>query len=629
MAVRRYPVGAEIIGEGTHFRVWAPLRRKVEIVIESGSERGGPFASDLHPEEGGYFSGAVSDVGDGALYRFRLDGQEALYPDPASRFQPRGPHGPSQVADPRLFSWTDSAWKGVSIKGQIIYEMHIGTFTKEGTWAAAIRELPELADLGVTVLEIMPLADFPGRFGWGYDGVNLFAPTRLYGRPDDCRAFVDRAHALGLGVLLDVVYNHFGPDGNYLRQFSKDYFTNRYSCEWGEAINFDGENAGPVREFFVANAGYWIEEFHFDGLRLDATQAVFDSSNNGHILSEIARQVRTKAKGRSTLLVAEDEQQDVIKIKKPEAGGYGLDGVWNDDFHHSALVALTGHNDAYYTDYLGTPQEFISALKWGYLFQGQRYKWQNKRRGTPTFGLSPASFIIYLENHDQVANSGLGLRCYAMASLGNYRAITALLLLAPNTPMLFQGQEFASSSPFLYFADHNPELKALVKKGRFEFLAQFMNLATKDMHDLLDSPDNPATFEKSKLDFAERSKNKKLYDMHRDLIKLRKSDPTFSLQRAGAVDGAVLTHNAFALRYFNDGHHRLLLVNLGRDVRLDPAPEPLLAPPDRGGWEILWSSEDPKYGGSGAAPPDTDQGWRIPGQTALVLYPGAGEKGNE
>lgn len=628
MAIRRFPIGAEVIEGGTHFRVWAPRRKKVEVVIEGGAQEAVAVA-ELYAEAGGYFSGAVSDVGDGALYRFRLDGEGVLYPDPASRFQPDGPHGPSQVVDPRLFTWSDTKWRGVALKGRILYEMHIGTFTPEGTWGAAMRELPELADLGITVLEIMPIADFPGRFGWGYDGVDLFAPTRLYGTPDNGRAFIDRAHALGLGVILDVVYNHFGPDGNYLRQFSTDYFTDRYACEWGEAVNFDGENAGPVREFFIANAGYWIEEFHFDGLRLDATQAIFDTTPGRHILTEITRTVREKAGGRATIVVAEDEQQQVNKALPQESGGLGLDGLWNDDFHHSALVALTGHNDAYYTDYLGTPQEFISAVKWGYLFQGQHYKWQKQRRGTPAFGLSPAAFVIYLENHDQVANSGLGLRCYALASLGNYRAMTALLLLSPNTPMLFQGQEFATSSPFLYFADHTEELGALVKKGRFDFLAQFLNLATEDMHALLDCPGDPATFEKSKINFEERVKNKPVYDMHRDLIRLRKTDPVFSAQDAGGVDGAVLTHTAFVLRYFSGDRDRLLLINFGRDVRLEPAPEPLLAPPENKVWKILWSSEDPRYGGSGTAPPETEQGWRIPGQTAVVLYPRQQEKSNE
>jgi maltooligosyltrehalose trehalohydrolase len=329
---RRLPVGAEVLpGRGVHFRVWASRRRCVEVVLEGGpiqSPRAEPLVIALMPEAPGYFSGLVAGAGAGTLYRYRLDGEAAFYPDPASRFQPRGPHGPSQVIDPDIFDWHDSQWHGMPLAGQVIYEMHLGTFTPEGTWEAASRELPELAKVGITVIEIMPIADFPGRFGWGYDGVNLFAPTRLYGTPDDCRRFVDRAHALGLAVILDVVYNHLGPDGNYLVRFSPEYFSSRYTTDWGEAINFDDERAGPVREFFLANAGYWIDEFHLDGLRLDATQNIYDRSAD-HILAAISRCVRQAARGRTTLLVAENERQHTQLVRPPAQGGYGLDALWN------------------------------------------------------------------------------------------------------------------------------------------------------------------------------------------------------------------------------------------------------------------------------------------------------------
>ena len=362
----------------------------------------------LIAERDGYFSGWADKAGTGTLYRFRLDEGTALYPDPATRFQPQGPHGPSQVIDPAAFSWTDQAWRGCGLEGQIIYEMHIGTFTLEGNLQAATERLPALAEIGVTVLEVMPLADFPGRFGWGYDGVDLYAPTRLYGTPDDLRRFVDRAHALGIGVILDVVYNHLGPDGCYHKQFAPAYFTDRYKNEWGEPLNFDGDDSGPVREYFIANAGYWIDEFHLDGLRLDATQQIFDSSPE-NILTAIGRRVREAAAGRATLLVAENEPQNVKLVRPVDQGGNGLDMLWNDDYHHSAMTVLSGHNEAYFTDYLGAPQEFVSAAKWGSLYQGQRYKWQKNRRGAPTTGLNPAAFVNFLQNHDQVANSG-GLR---------------------------------------------------------------------------------------------------------------------------------------------------------------------------------------------------------------------------
>ncbi len=360
---------------GVHFRVWAPRARCVEVALENGS------AVALEPEAEGYHGGLVEAAGRGTRYRLRL-GSGRGFPDPASRFQPDGPHGPSCVIDPSTFCWSDGEWNGVRLEGQVLYEMHVGTFTPEGTWAAAARELPELARIGITVIELMPVADFPGRFGWGYDGVDLFAPTRLYGEPDDFRRFVDLAHGLGLGVILDVVYNHLGPDGNYLKEFSEHYFTDRYSNEWGEAVNFDGEGSGPVRDFVLDNAAYWIEEYHLDGLRLDATQQIYDASPE-HILTALARRVRSAAGGRATLLVAENEPQDVRLVRPVEDGGYGLDALWNDDFHHAAVVALTGLNAAYYSDYHGAPQEFISVMKWGFLYQGQRYRWDSEGGGVP------------------------------------------------------------------------------------------------------------------------------------------------------------------------------------------------------------------------------------------------------
>src|SRR5689334_13639984 len=392
---RRLPIGAEPQrGAGVHLRVWAPAASRVGVIVD-----GAPGAVPLAAESDGYFAGTLANAAAGTRYRFSLNGGPPL-PDPASRFQPDGPHGPSEVVDPHTFRWTDTAWPGVALSGQVLYEMHVGTFTREGTWRAAMQELPALAATGVTVLELLPVADFPGQFGWGYDGVDLFAPSRLYGGPDDFRAFVDRAHALGLGVILDVVYNHLGPDGNYLTRFSPDYVTDRYANEWGDAINFDGDRSGPVREFFVANAGYWIDEYHLDGLRLDATQAIFDRSED-HIIAAVARQVRSAGRGRSTFVVGENEPQHAKLARPAEHGGYGLDALWNDDFHHSAMVALTGHHEAYYSDYRGRPSEFVAVAKHGFLYQGQRYQWQRKARGTPAFDLPAESFVVFLQNHDQ------------------------------------------------------------------------------------------------------------------------------------------------------------------------------------------------------------------------------------
>jgi len=636
---RRLPIGAEAVEGGVHFRVWAPDRTNVEVVF---TDSGGDWrrGTALSMEDDGYFSGLIEGVGAGALYRFRLDGGD-LYPDPVSRFQPEGPHGPSCIVDPASYAWKDGGWKGVRPEEVVLYEMHIGAFTREGTWAAAERELPELARLGITCLEVMPVAEFPGAFGWGYDGVDFFAPSRLYGTPDDFRRFVDRAHEVGLGVILDVVYNHFGPDGNYLKQFSDRYFTDRYTNDWGEAINFE-EDAGPVREFFVANAGYWIAEYHLDGLRLDATQDVKDASPE-HILAAVARAVREAGEAlapgghRSTYVIAENEPQHVRLVKPPERGGYGLDALWNDDFHHTAMVALTGRKEAYYTDYCGTPQELISALKYGYLYQGQRYSWQEKRRGTPGLRLPPTAFVTFLQNHDQVANSARGERVNTQTSPGAFRAMTALLLLAPSTPMLFMGQEFCATAPFLFFADHQPELAQAIRKGRAEFLSQFPSLASRELAAGIPDPADPETFQRCKLDFGEREAHAAGYALHEDLLRLRREIPAFRARDRGGIrslDGAVLGPSAFVLRFFgpagNDEEDRLLLINLGHDLQLVPAPEPLLAPPEDRRWEVEWSSESPRYGGVGAPPAeDEDGGWLIPGHAATVLRPAPLQEGKE
>ena len=613
-ARRAHPIGAECVGSGlTSFRVWAPAAQRVEVVLANGP------AVALTAEQGGYFSGTAR-AGAGARYRFRLDGAEMLYPDPASRFQPDGPHGASEVIDPSAFTWMDQSWRGLPLEGQVMYEMHIGTFTPEGTWAAAMRELPELARIGITTIELMPVAEFEGRRGWGYDGVDLFAPTHLYGRPDDFRRFVDYAHASGLAVILDVVYNHLGPVGNYLRAFSPAYFTDKHENEWGDAINFDGDDAGPVRELFITNAGYWIEEYHLDGLRLDATQQIFDASPE-HVLTAIGRRVRESAGPRRVVLVAENERQDTTLVRPIEAGGYGLDAVWNDDFHHSAVVALTGRAEAYYSDTHGTPQELISAAKHGYLFQGQRYHWQRQPRGTPAWGVQPAQFVAFFENHDQVANSARGLRVHQMTNPARWRAMTALLLLAPSTPLLFQGQEFGSSAPFLYFVDFDADLARAVRDGRAEFLRQFPSVLKFQEYGETADPSAAQTFERCKLDFRERARHAPIYRLHQDLLRLRREHTAFRLQRAGALDGSVLSASALALRFFTDDHadDRVLIVNLGCDLCRTSFADPLLAPPIDGEWEVCWGSEDAVYGGGGTPAIWPDGEWNIPGECAIVL----------
>jgi maltooligosyltrehalose trehalohydrolase len=617
---RRLPIGAEVQRGGVLFRVWAPKRRLVEVLFESRPEAG-PEKFELEPEGSGYFSGLVPGVGDGALYRYRLDGKDA-YPDPASRYQPEGPHGPSQVVDPSLYRWGDDAWKGLVLEGQVIYELHLGTFTAEGTWEAAARCLPRLVDLGVTAVEIMPVAEFPGTFGWGYDGVDLFAPYHGYGTPDDMRRFIDLAHALGLGVILDVVYNHFGPDGCYHHAFSDHYLhKGRPGNDWGDAINFDGPECGPVREYFSVNASYWISEYHLDGLRLDATHAIHDDSEE-HILVAINRQARAAAGTRAILIIAENEQQNIRLVRSTEEGGYGLDGVWNDDFHHSARVALTGRAEAYYCDFQGTPQELISAVKWGYLFQGQVCKWQRKIRGSSTFGVPAAHFITYLENHDQVANSPLGLRLRDMTSPGQYRALVALWLLAPQTPMLFQGQELGSSRPFLFFYDHSQPLADQIREGRREELAGIRSTTHPELRGYQLDPAARTTFQASKLEQPDGYDKHPAYALFRDLLRLRREDPIIRAHQSEAIHGAVLGPEAFALRYFGEsGNCRLLLINLGRDLYPTPNSEPLLAPPPGKDWSVLWFSEHPRYGGSSIPPLEPGEPWRTPGHCAVVLAP--------
>ena len=616
---RRYPIGAEVIEpDQAHFRVWAPKAQRVDLVLEdTAAKNPRQTFHALEAEEGGYFSGSAN-AGAGARYRFCVNNN--FYPDPASRFQPDGPHGSSCVVDSAQFRWTDSPWSGISLKGQVIYEMHIGTFTKEGTWRAASQQLKELARIGITVIEMMPVAEFPGKFGWGYDGVDLFAPSHLYGMPDDLRAFSDRAHSLGLGVILDVVYNHFGPDGNYLGAFSDDYLIRGNENEWGDSINFDDQNSGPVREFFITNGCYWIEEFHFDGFRFDALHAVRDRSNE-YIIGAVGRAARKAAGSRSILLIAENDRQEARMVRPHSEGGDNLDGMWNDDFHHSAVVALTSRKEAYYDDYRGAPQEFISAAKYGFLYQGQALSWRKALRGSSTFGIPPEAFVCFIENHDQIANTGSGERARFQASLARYRAMTALLLLGPWTPLLFQGEEFGASSPFMFFADiGDASVRDAIRKGRADWLAPFLSLTKQEALTALPAPDDPEVFARCKLDFSEREKNRQLYDLHVDLLKLRREDSRFRQQMSGHIDGAVLRTTSFVLRYFSkENDDRLLLVNFGERQLLHPASEPLLAPPTGYSWETLWTSASPRYGGPGIAIAATKDQWSLPAESTVAL----------
>jgi maltooligosyltrehalose trehalohydrolase len=595
------------------FRVWAPLAREVAVEIDDSK------AVPLRAAEDGYHVGSIDSVRAGQRYRYLLDGERL--PDPCSRFLPEGPHGPSEIVD-ASFAWTDAGWRGLPLAGLVMYEMHVGTFTPEGTLAAAAEKLAHLKSVGINAVELMPLAECPGRFNWGYDGVAWFAPSHNYGGYDALKRFVDRAHALGMAVVLDVVYNHLGPDGNYLRRFSPHYLGS-ISTEWGEAINFDGEQSAPVRELVIANACEWIREFHLDGLRLDATQSIFDRSDS-HLLAELVTAARATAPDRHVLVISENEPQRASNMLPATEGGFGLDAMWNDDFHHTAVVAATGRRDAYYHDYLGTAQEFVSTAKRGFLFQGQYYRWQKQARGQP-MQVPSSRCVAFLENHDQVANSVTSRRLHRLCSPGVWRALTATLLLGPQTPLLFMGQEFGASAPFRFFADHQQPLRGQVQAGRLEFMTQFPGSLSADARECLPDPGDEQSFQCSKLDWSECREGPALR-LHRDLLRLRREDPVISRQGSGGFDGAVLGQRAFLLRWFDAAEgDRLLVVNLGDDIVERPMPEPLLAPPRGGSWALLWSSEHAAYDGGGTLPLDPAVGWQLPGQSATLWAASAPE----
>jgi maltooligosyltrehalose trehalohydrolase len=614
--------GATPASDGIHFAVWAPEARELQVAMEDGC------SYRLPRKEDGYFQG-ILPVKTGDRYKFLVDGR-GPFPDPASRYQPEGPHGWSEIVDPDAFRWSDreEVSRELELKSQVLYELHLGTFTQEGTYRAAESEFPRLRELGITALEIMPVNEFGGSFGWGYDGVDLFAPYHMYGTPDELRHMVDAAHTMGLAVILDVVYNHLGPDGNYLAEFSRFFFS-KTPTEWGEAPNFDSENSKPVREFILQNAEYWIRDFHLDGLRFDATQSLVDSGVHGEqILTALARRARA-ATDRNIILFSECERQQSEQLMPQAHAGCGLDGMWNDDFHHSAFVRLTGKREGYYADHLGKAQEFVSSAKWGFLFQGQYYSWQKAPRGTPFLHLQPWRAITFLENHDQVANTLYGTRPRAQSSARRYRAMAAYWLLSSGTPMFFMGQEYGSSRPFNYFFDQPGEVGESLLKGRAEFLSQFESIRNiPDLKSILAHPADPDSFKNCKLVAADRTLQEaiQLQRLFHDLLKLRREESAIAKQCKGSVDGAVLSDDCFILRFFLadplEGElDRLLVVNFGPYLEMIHIPEPLLAPPRGQQWALLWNSERLEYGGTSAACPSTSNGWHIAEEAAFLLAP--------
>ncbi len=583
----RPTLGAIPDGDGFRFRVWAPTTREVCVLIRPAD---GPQRDvSLAPWSDGIFEGRVAPLAEGARYGFLLDGA-GPFPDPASRWQPDGVHGLSATVDPRAFMWSDDDWRGPDSRHTVLYELHVGTFTPEGTFAGVIGKLPALADLGVTAIELMPVADFPGDCNWGYDGVSLFAPARADGAPDDLRRLVDAAHRLGLGVLLDVVYNHFGPDGAYALRFSPQYAAHRHDSPWGSAWNFDGAGADHVRAFVVENARYWIHEFHLDGLRLDATHAMRDTSPR-HIVAEIAAAVRASVPDGRVLLVAEDDR-NLARIVRPVGDdGWGLDGVWADDFHHLVRRITAGDSDGYYQDFAADVSDLARTIRLGWFYTGQHSTCRGTFRGTDPADVPLERMVICLQNHDQIGNRPFGDRLNHAIDPALYRAVTVLLLTAPETPLLFMGQEWAASTPFLFFTDHDADLGARVTRGRREEFAQFRAFREADLRSRIPDPQAAATFEASRLrwDEAAVGVHGRTRALYRALLALRQAEP--AIARSARSDATAADSDTVAILRAPAGRPPMLIAVRLRQAGTVDLGQWTSVPRGRR-WSVVLTSED-------------------------------------
>jgi maltooligosyltrehalose trehalohydrolase len=552
-------LGALFDGAGTTFRVWAPDYEQIDVVIErvrmpSTSLGGAPDATpdtvirSLSREPSGYWSGRFDDIRPGALYRYRLNASDGqVFPDPASRFQPHGVHGPSQVVDAATFPWTDDAWTPPTLDRIVFYELHIGTFSPRGTYRGAIDHLPHLVELGISAIELMPVGDFPGNRNWGYDGVSIFAPARCYGSPDDLRALIDVSHAHGLAVFLDVVYNHLGPDGAYAHAFSPYYFTDAHRSPWGGGVNLDGSMSAEVRRFFIENALHWVREYHVDGFRLDATHEMQDESPL-HFLAELSTTLRAHS-ARPVLIVAEDHRNLARMVQPVDRGGYGLDAVWADDFHHQARVHTAHDREGYYIDFTGTTADLATTLRQGWFFTGQHSSYLGGKRGTDPLPLALRQFIICAQNHDQIGNRADGGRLNHDVDRATYRALTVLLLLAPQTPLLFMGQEWAASTPFLFFTDHHEALGRSVTQGRRAEFAAFAAFADPERRANIPDPQNETTFERSRLAWDERTcaPHAGVLRLHQQLLSLRRTVAAWRHVSRDSFDVAALDDGTIRL----------------------------------------------------------------------------------
>ncbi len=605
-----FPLGATYLGEDRcHFLVWAPLAQKVEVHILAPGDR----TIEMRPADRGYHHVLAEGVGPGALYYYRLDAQTEK-PDPASHFQPKGIHGPSEVVD-EAFPWEDASWTGVGLRDYIIYEIHVGTFTEEGTFTAAIPYLDELKSLGITALELMPVAQFSGARNWGYDGAYPFAVQNSYGGPAGLKALVDACHTRGLAVALDVVYNHLGPEGNYLDLFGH-YFTDRYRTPWGPAINFDGAESDEVRRFFIENALYWVKTFHIDALRLDAIHAIVDPSARP-FLEELGIAVHEEAERlkRKVYVIAESDRNDSRIIRARAQGGYGLDAQWSDDFHHALHTLLTGERNGYYCDF-GEVSHLGKAYREGFVYSGQFSAFRTRRHGNSSKDLPSERFVVFAQNHDQVGNRMLGERLSRLVSFEVLKLAAGLVLLSPYIPLLFMGEEYGEKAPFQYFISHSdPSLIEAVREGRQEEFAAFEWLGK------IPDPQSESTFQNSKLNHELRHSGEHLvlYNFYRELIRLRKELPAFSRLSKEEMETIVFEREKLLwVKRWNGNDQAVAVFNAGNALTSPPLPFPAAR------FNKILDSADQRWHGGGSLSPATMGGKSkdcIPiAATSFVLY---------
>lgn len=559
--IQREQIGPHRLPDGSwEFLLWAPHARSVQLQICPSSE-----LIEMEPLPQGYFRANVADLDEGAQYLYRLDGQRSL-PDPASRFQPQGVHGSSQIIDTVSFQWTDRDWKGIPLESSIFYELHVGTYTQEGTFDALIPHLASLADLGITTIELMPIAQFPGSRNWGYDGVYPFAPQNSYGGPAGLHRLVDAAHAQGLAVALDVVYNHLGPEGNYLSAFGP-YFTDRYRTPWGQAINFDGQDSDHVRRYFIENALYWLEDFHLDALRLDAVHGIFDFSAR-HFLAELNSSVAQLSNrlGRPLHLIAETDLNDARLLHDSDHGGYGLDAQWSDDFHHSIHSMLTKEDRGYYSDFVGI-KPIAGTLKEGWYFHGQYSNFRKRHFGNSPHGLAASKFVVFTQNHDQVGNRAIGERLTALVDFESLKLAGGINLLSPFVPLLFMGEEYGETAPFQYFTSHGDrDLVEAVRRGRREEFANF------GWEEEVPDPQDEQTYQRSHLDSSlkETRKHQTLFHFYQQLIRIRRE---FNLGSAASHTVRELGDESLLLNFDIRPKRLAILFNFAEHIVTLDAPD--------------------------------------------------------